>query len=59
MVIVPNAYYLETVDRKGYRRTSREKVNHLIDIEKAEWEGTDYHETEHYKEYRHYARRLG
>jgi hypothetical protein len=36
-----NIYFLQTVDGKSYRHTTREKVNAMIEAGKAEWVGTD------------------
>jgi hypothetical protein len=36
-----NIYFLQTRDGKTYRRSTREKVNALIEAGKAEWVGTD------------------
>ena len=39
--VTENIYYLQTRDGKSYRRSTREKVNALIETGKAEWVGTD------------------
>jgi len=41
---IENLYYLQTRDGKSYRRSSKDRVNALIEKEGAEWIGTDYDE---------------
>lgn len=39
-----NLYYIQTRDGKSYRRSTREKVNALIEEGRAEWSGSEYDE---------------
>lgn len=39
-----NLYRLQTLDGQSYSPSSRERVNALIESERAEWIGTDYDE---------------
>jgi hypothetical protein len=39
-----NVYRLQTLDGKSYAPSSRDRVNALIETERAEWIGTDWDE---------------
>lgn len=39
-----NIYQLQTRDGQSYHRSTRERVNALIEKGQAEWVGTDYDE---------------
>jgi hypothetical protein len=51
-----NLYYLQTRSGYSYNRSTREKVNALIEKGGAEWIGTDYDEDR--DEFVHYADRI-
>lgn len=36
-----NRYMIERLDGSGYRRSTRDECNRLIEMGRAEWEGTD------------------
>lgn len=50
-----NVYRLQTLDGQSYAPSTRERVNALIEAERAEWIGTDYDEDK--DAYVHYADR--
>jgi hypothetical protein len=51
-----NLYRLQTLDGKSYTPSSRDRVNYLIETERAEWVGTDYDEDK--DAFIHYADRI-
>lgn len=51
-----NLYRLQTSDGQGYAPSSRERVNALIETERAEWIGTDWDEDKN--AFVHYADRI-
>ena len=53
---VKNLYRLQTLDGQGYAPSSRNRVNTLIETERAEWIGTDWDED--LDAYVHYADRI-
>lgn len=51
-----NLYRLQTKDGQGYAPSSRERVNALIETERAEWIGTDWDEDK--EAFVHFADRI-
>ena len=54
--VIPNLYYIQTRNGKSYRRSTREKVNDLIEKGEAEWSVSEYDEDQY--AIVHYADRI-